>query len=170
MNKDGIPTGLGISKKGKKFRMDIVVCGVRIAESFDTLEEAIKTRNDLFDEAKKGENEALMTKEIVRNEKGEAVIHLKDTDGNISDTIIVDDDKWHELSKYGWHKIHNTNTIRATINTKSVTLSRFLYPNVGSDDRMIHINRDVKDYRIANLKPGSDAEHSHVTSKECTAL
>ena len=44
---------------------------------------------------------------ITRNNDGKAVLHVKNKNGEIIAEPIVNDDRWHELSKYTWIKSNN---------------------------------------------------------------
>lgn len=112
----------------------------------------------MLDAAKKQDEEASgklleehLAKQIQRNEKGEAII-IASQRGKNPITVIVDDDKWHELSLIKWHKCSSKNYIGGLVKGQRVQMHRYLMNC--KDPKLIvdHINNDIHDNRVQNLR------------------
>lgn len=92
-------------------------------------------------------------KEITRDINNNAVIHLRDINGNIVDSAIVDDDLWHSLSNFGWNR-HSINEkyIQATINKKSIKIHRYIMNQYDDDIKVDHIDNNPLNNKISNLR------------------
>jgi hypothetical protein len=102
-------------------------------------------------------------KEITRNKKGQAVITLK----NKYDTVlecIVDDDTWHELTKYSWH-FCNKNYVSGYVKGKRCSMHRYLC-GIDSEYKIDHINNIPYDNRRSNLRYVGDSENGHNKTKK----
>jgi hypothetical protein len=117
-----------------------------------TLDEAIEKLKEYENEVEKiktKENKEHYNKEITRNSKGEAIIFMYNKKKEIIGNTIVDDDKWHDLSLYGWCLFNNY--ARAVINGKKIFLHRYLL-NANEGDIVDHINSIRYDNRLDNLR------------------
>jgi hypothetical protein len=119
-----------------------------------TLDEA---KNDLekiykkIEEIEKEKENCFNTQQIKRNELGIAIISI---DNKLD--VMVDDDKWYELSKFKWH-ITKAGYIR---NSKLGMMHRYLM-NATSDIIIDHKNGIKHDNRIDQLRPATPGENSH---------
>ena len=138
-------------------------------KSFKCLEEAILCKKQCLDELEKikQENEKIYNlKPITYNKEGIPYIKVKLGGQDIYYDCLVDEDKWHELSKYNWYL--DNRYVKAKINKKNILLHKYIYnkykPEINLKNKQVdHITGNDKlskrlDNRISNLR--------HVTRSE----
>lgn len=132
-----------------------------------TLEEAevfkAKFLQEIEDD-KKQASELVEPKEIVRDTDGNAIIIIKNNIGEVIQNVIVDDDKWHEMSKMSWSK--GGSSFQSFIGGKMQTMRNYLFPNLTSDDLVRHVNNNKNDFRMSNMVTSSATEISHNSKKK----
>jgi len=143
-----------ISKnKENTYRVRITYNGNNFISFEPTLDKA-KDKLKLFEKEieniKLKEKEEHFKKPIIRNELGQAIIiEIKIENGEIKN-IIVDDDKWHELSLFKWRFDKHGYAI-VDINKKTTYMHSYLL-NTSKGDKIKHINKNKYDNRIENLE------------------
>ena len=121
---------------------------------FDTVADALKDRNKKI----KKEEKLLLSKPILRNKKGKAIIELHNKYKVKVAETIVDDKDYYKLKRYSWW--FNTNTyVVGKINKKSLLLSRFIM-NCPKNKIVDHINGNRLDNRKSNLRIITRAENA----------
>jgi hypothetical protein len=133
-------------------------------KTVEEAEEALKEINIKIDLLKNNDEKEHNNKEITRNEDGYAVINICDKNKKIIGYTIVDDDKWHELSKQKWCFKNDNTYVQGRINNKTITLHRYL-KNAKDGDVVDHINKISYDNRINNLRLSTNAQNSYNKSK-----
>lgn len=132
---------------------------------YTTVNEAmqqIQVIKEKIENIKKYEEEEHYKKEITRNENNQAVIKIF-SNREIKE-CLVDDDKWHELSKLKWY-LEKNNYIQATIHNKQVFMHRYLLNP--SDNKIVdHINNIRYDNRKHNLRIISRSANSQNKKKK----
>ena len=104
----------------------------------------------------------MKNKQITRDIDNRAIINIYNEDKVIVGHTIVDDDKWHELSRSSM-SFKNEDTYVMINNTK-LTLHRYLL-NANEDQKVDHINGNGLDNRIENLRFCTDTGNSHNKNK-----
>jgi hypothetical protein len=135
--------------------------GKKFYGSSESLEEAKKILdgfNNQITIMKVQEDSDHLSKEIKRNADGHAIINIYDINSNKIDDVIVDDDKWHELSLYTWAKTGNY--YQTDVNYKKITMHRYLM-NAITGDVVDHINGNKCDHRIQNLRVTNMSVNNH---------
>jgi len=145
------------------FQVKITYNGKDYCRNAKTINEGIIRRDEILkeiDEIKKKEIEDHNNLEIVRNDKGDAIINAT---GGI---IIVDDDKWHECMKYKWYKSEGTyKTNIPGVRGEKLRLHRFIM-NAQSGDKVTFVdNKNKDDFRVKNLQFSSSSQISHQANK-----
>jgi len=144
----------GITKKGTKFVAVLYYQNKRYhIGTFETVKEAEEAYN-----SQKNELIPDITTEIKRNINGIAVIYtLNNTE------ILVDDDKYHNLSKYKWQIINGYAFVQ--IQNKSVLMHRYILDPTPTDI-IDHINGNRSDNRIDNLRISNHSLNNHNKKKD----
>jgi hypothetical protein len=125
-----------------------------------TIEKCIEGLNEILDEIneiKIKEEKEHKSKEIIRNEKGQAIINAK---GGIA---IVSDNKWYDCMLHKWYK--SEGYYKTTINKKKIKMHQFVM-NAQEGDKVMFIDiKNKDDIRNENLKFGSSSEILHNSTK-----
>jgi len=132
-------------------------------ESIKDAEEKLKEYQKEIENIKLEEDKEHNSKPIIRNEKGEAVLTIKNIKGEIIEYIPVSDERWHELTKYSWHKKGNY-----YVNGNNVRLNRYLM-DAKPGQIVDHINNDkntVNNNKIENLRINTRNGNSHNKKKK----
>jgi hypothetical protein len=90
---------------------------------------------------------------ITRNNDGFAIIKISNKE------CIIDDEKWHELSKIKW-RIEKSGYIQTNINKIPILMHRYLL-NPDKNSIVDHINNNRHDNRLCNLRIVSHAVNAH---------
>ncbi len=123
----------------------------------NTVEEAIKELEILTEkvnELKKNKEIEHNNQEISRDEKGNAIIYLNKDKTKYT---IVDDDLWHELSKYSWY-LRYDNYIVCKINSKMVRMHRYIL-NAPKELNVDHIDNNPLNNKKENLRLCSQSQN-----------
>jgi hypothetical protein len=103
-----------------------------------------------------------LSKEITRNEDGEAVIYLYNKDKEKIAETIVDEELWYELSKIGW--CLSQGYISGSIDKKNTRLHRYLKD--APDDKFVdHIDGNPLNNKKSNLRLADEKENSYNKNK-----
>lgn len=121
---------------------------IQILEKFKKTIEIIKA-NELLEHNKL---------DILRNIEGEAIINIYNKKKEVINSIIVDDDKWHEFSLHKWN--NGDGYVFSKINGKSIRMTRYLL-NAPDNVQVDHINNNIHDNRITNLRLATDKQNSY---------
>ncbi len=138
---------------------------IKYQKCFNSLEEAKKCLElfkDEINDTKIEQDKEHYNKEIQRDDNNNAIIPIYNKNKEFINNIIVDDDKWHDLTKYNW--CSRRNYIQGIINGKNVLLHRYLL-NAPDDKLVDHINGNTFDNRLCNLRLVTNAENNYNLSK-----
>lgn len=153
-----------ISIKTKKYKFWRIV---------KTLELALETREEFFAEIAKKEKEEedeRNSREIIRNEQGQAIIQIND-----ELECVVDDIAWHHLVQFQWKCINTysgfTDYPSARIEGKIIYLHRYVYAKykgeIPDDLTVDHIiPGNIFDARINNLRLATKQLQGHNRNKQ----
>lgn len=144
-----LPTGVNLH--GKKYQ---VQCQGKCLGTYSTISEA----EEIYVNYKKnlktvGENI------ILKNDNEDYIIKTKS--GN---DIIVDIDKYSDLSMYTWY-LNKDGYATGTINNSKILMHRYI---IAPDKNQIidHINHNRIDNRVSNLRISDNSRNSHNVSKQ----
>ena len=164
----GLPANIFYSKNGKRFKVIITIDKTPYSKTVDTLEDAIDKLQEFKDTAK---TKRLSNKVITRNSDGVPVIKalVPNTikSGNpIYLDMLVDEDKWYELSEHPWN-LNPDGYPTASINNQTVRMCRYLM-KAKEGESVSYRNRDKHDLRMQNLVIATRGQISHAcnSSKE----
>lgn len=133
--------------------------------NIDAAKEKLEFFKNEIKQIKQREKAEHLKKPIVRNEKGQAILNIHNTNGNVVETVPVDDDRWHELTQYHWSR--SLQYYQSVINGKSVLLHRYIM-NAKDGEVVDHINdngRTVNDHTSQNLRINTNSGNSHNRKK-----
>ena len=149
-----------ITKHYNKYIVEVTIQGQPKKFRTEILEEAIKVRDEYL-KLKKSLEMKDEPQEIIRNKDGIAIIPIRNTDGEIYDEVLVDDDKWHDLIKYTWRKWGN-NYVTDGVSDKPITMHKYLKPIDDDNEnlKIYHHNGLYNDNRLNNLYVSN---HSAIT-------
>jgi hypothetical protein len=146
-----LPSGITKLSTGL-YRVDKVVNGERRQVSFQALEDALQRLN-IYEQNIKDFNEEQkrlhFLKPIIYNGKHEAVIQVTNKKDEIFE-LIVDEDKWHELSQYAIHRAADGDFM-TSINAKAVRIANYILPPANDGDVITIKNGNKNDMRRDNL-------------------
>ena len=159
------PTGISPRKSGGW------VVQVRYGPNF---KKAFETKNyteavqklaefqEILQRVKLQEIEDYASTPILRNNIGQAIIQVKDRE------IIVDDSKWHELSRYTWNikDAYVKTEIYIGDDKKCVSMHRLLMNVCGKKCIIDHKNQNKNDNRISNLRIATHGENNHNVNRK----
>jgi hypothetical protein len=133
--------------------------------SFETLEEAVKFREQSLAAIENSQDESKEVAPILRNCDGVAIIPMR----NSSSEVLVDDDDWHRLMQWTWHQNQNGYAARGErtcTGRVTILMHRWLL-NVEERGVLVdHINRQRVDNRKANLRRASYGLNAHNKSRK----
>jgi hypothetical protein len=130
---------------------------------YDTLDEAEAQKALYFSEKAERKKQEILQQPITYDEEGYAYVPLKSRAGVVS-KIIVDPEKWHELSFYTW--CNREGYAQTNINKTSITMHRMLLKGPIID----HINGNKLDNRLCNLRVSDCLRNAHNRTKSKTAI
>lgn len=152
-----------ICKSNGNFHVNIAHNKVKYTKCCKTLEDAeriLKTFKEQIDvEKERIKNQKV---EISRNDKGEAVIYTYNKQKEINGFAIVDDDKWHELSKLRWWM--REGYVRSQKGREDISMHRYIV-KAESGQVIDHINNIKHDNRISNLRINDIVGNNHNRKK-----
>lgn len=152
---------ISISYKKKKFRS--------YHKRLEDAEAQLAIYKKEIEKLKEADDNNHNNQEILVNDEGQAIIPIKNKDGEVVLNAIVDHDKWHELMKYNWRTC-SSEYIFANMGDKVVRMHKFLLNNDDKDLVIDHINNVRYDNRLSNLRIVTHSNNSHnVTKKEGTS-
>ncbi len=157
--KDSLPKN--IIKSNNYFKVSIIYNSKLYSKNYiKTLDEATKILEKFKEEILIVKQDELIEHnklQILRNEDGYAIINIFNDKKEITNSTIVDDDKWHELSLIRWC-MSADNYAFAKINGKNIRLSRYLL-NAPDNIHVDHINNNIMDNRVINLRLATDTQN-----------
>jgi len=115
--------------------------------SYNTLEEAIRKKEEALEEIEKEKEEGIMNMPMLVNEDEIPVIEI---DKNGKKVLVkVDEDKYYDVMHYNWHL--DRGYVVGIVNGKPIRLSRYVM-NYYGEGRIDHIDGDKLDNRISKLR------------------
>lgn len=163
-----LPNGIYYEKNRYSVRITVNKKMKRFG-TYKTLEEAIEFREKKVKELKILQNS--IKKPILRNDDGFAIIELFNCKKEKTAEAIIDDDLYHEITKYRWYLNNHDYVMGRGESKKLVGLHRYIM-NYYGDDFVDHINNNPLDNRRENLRivtakqnSQNKSSHSNSTSK-----
>lgn len=102
------------------------------------------------------------SQKITRNDKGEAIILIKNRMG-VKLECIVDDDNWYYLMNYSW-SFNKMKYVFSYIDGKRRSMHKYLL-KIPEDKKVDHINRRPYDNRKSNLRSATNSQNGHNKTK-----
>jgi hypothetical protein len=158
--------------KNKTYKIQRTYNKKKFSSIHSTLDEAklqLEIYNKEIEDMKKNEEKEHNNKEITRNLDDLAIINIYNRNKEIAGAVIVDDDKWYELSKIRWTFKNDKKYVSGCINGKTITIHRYLM-NAPEGIPVDHINQNGLDNRIGNLRLITDSANSHNRKKQTNSL
>ncbi len=152
-----------------KYNCSVQRKGKRIHKcAIDTLEEAIKVRDDLIIQLNLEAEKQKIPDLKFRNEKGEIIIYLRNKHRQILNETIIDEYLWEELTQYNWY-LSNKGYVMGYPDKKHMPIHIYLYlkyigiiPDGMSID---HKDRNPMNNKIENLRLGTPSLQVHNQNK-----
>ena len=139
-----------IFKNGKKYIFRIKLNNKNyISSVFDTIDKAVKHRDEYLKKQNDINNKIIIPKIIIRNENNDCIIEIFKNKKRIGETI-VDKENYNDLIKYKWC-LNTNNYISGSINGKKTLLHRYIM-NYTGENYIDHINNNSLDNRKCNLR------------------
>jgi hypothetical protein len=168
--KRDLPDNIFYTKNNSIYACIIYKKKIYKSDSTESIEDAIKYLDKFkiqINQVKENEEQEHLSKEITRNSDGNAIIYIYNIKKEIVAETIVDDDKWHQLSKYNWN-LTKDNYIQGNTNKKTQSMHRYL-TNPEKGIIIDHINNNSLDNRMINLRPATPKQNSYNASKKKNA-
>lgn len=163
--KRALPKFIRENKFGS-YIIQLVYKGIKYQATLKTLElaqEKLKEFQNIIENIKQKELIEHKNLEIIRNNKGDAIIFIRSKDKTIIDEIVVDDDKWHNLIKYGWYK--SNNYFVANVDGANKYIHRFIM-NATEDVIVDHRDRNPNNNKVSNLRFSNSILNNHNREKK----
>ena len=158
-NKDAKnPYRVCVAYKKKKF----ATCMPTLETALEKLEE-FKALIEIIKEIELKEHN---NREIIRNEDGNPMIEVKNVKGEVIDSFIVSEDRWHEVMRYKWSQ--SNGYFAARFGNQSIKIHQFLMNiKVNESDviRIDHIDKNPKNNTTDNLRISDNGKNSHNKTK-----
>lgn len=144
-----------IIKKGKSYQVNIMFDNQRFIETRPSLEEAVEALKNIKISIEKMQEEKDTehnSKEILRDENGNAIIQIKNNKNNVVDNVIVDDSMWHKLMKHSW-SVCKEGLYKTSIDSKTVMMHKYIKLGVEQDKKtkVIHIDGNVRNNKARTV-------------------
>jgi hypothetical protein len=165
LDKDGNELPMHITFVKDKYKIQLTYKKKRFYSIHSSIKEAILQldiyKKEIKEMEEKEEKENIQ-KQILRNDEGFAIINIYNEKKKIVAVSIVDDNKWHELSKFKWYL--GNNYAQAYIKRKKQFMHRYLM-DAKINEIIDHNNNNSLDNRISNLRPATPAQNNYNKSK-----
>lgn len=149
-NGENLPKGIYLEKNRYSVRASVDKKQRRFG-MYDTLEEAIKVRNEKLKEIEDIQTNKILGKPILRNENGQVIIELFNKKKEKTGETIIDENIYYDVIKYNWYLNNHGYVIGRGEDKKLVLLHRYIMDYSG-DNFVDHINNDPLDNRKENLR------------------
>ena len=156
----------GISKSGpNRFRVMLTYNKNIYSQLVSSLEEANAQLAEFKRDIESLKNEERLrqfSKPILCNEKGQAIMEIKNIIDEVIDTTIVPHDRWHELTQWRWSKTHDK-YYKGSADGKEVRLHRYLM-NAKPGEIVDHINKNgdtTNNNSMENLRLITHSANAH---------
>jgi len=143
-----LPTCITYARDKKRY---VVMVNKKHVGIYNSLEEAVKVRDENKKELQDKQTEERLNKQVLRNEDGLAIIQLFNKNKEKVNEVIVDDETYYELMKYKWWYSGSGYVAAQLDNKKSILMHRYLLDYTGKDV-VDHINGNKLDNRKSNLR------------------
>lgn len=161
----------GVRQRSGRFQATIQVDRKYITlGTFATVEEAAAAYNQKAMEVQADRQTQHVNRMITRNSKGQAIIRLHDKQGKVTGETVVDDEKWHELTKSPWF-LHPSGYAQGYVNNKTTQMQRLLCP-APSGYKVDHIDCDKLNNTMGNLRVASNSDNGQnvMKRKGCSSV
>ena len=143
-----LPQNIRLTKYGKyQVRINCKHYGY-----YNTLEDAIKVKENVLNEIETNKLNSILSKPILRNESGDCVINI--TSNNVDYEMLVDEDNYYDLMQYG---ISFTGGYAK--NGKLGYIHRYIM-NYSEEHYIDHINGNKLDNRKSNLRLATSQQNN----------
>lgn len=142
------PLPIGIRKEGNKF--DVCFGSKRIGYT-NTVEEGVALREKAELEYNNLKKQELLSRPILKDHKGRCYFLIKDNH------ILIDESNYYDIIQYSWHL---GDYVKACINGKEINIHRYVTKCDDPTKEVDHINRNIFDNRIKNLRVVTPQQNS----------
>lgn len=160
----------------EEFYYEVYLYRKKYTESFSTLEEALKRKNEKITQIQELHIQKILNeeknKEITRNEKGDAIIYLYNKKGEKVGEAIVSEEIWLEIDRYPWH-LNEDGYAGGYVDGENILMHIHIfkkYINPELRETVDHINLDTLDNRLSNLREATRSLQSHNRAKSEDAI
>ena len=138
-----------------------------IVSTLEEAEEKVKHIEKEIQEIIQKEKEEHFKKPIVRNEKKQAIVIIRNKKGEKIDETVVSDECWHDVTQYSWSKKTNEDYYAAHIAGKKVLLHRFIMKAKPTEiiDHRNENGNTTKINTFENLRVNNPGGNSHNRKK-----
>ena len=158
-----------IKKKITSYEVTIIYKGKKFNKTVSTLElaeEILLGFQNEIQKIKDAEIKIHYAREIMRNEKGIAIVPVKNDKGEIIDYFMVDDDCWHDVMRYPWCQ-QNKGYFQSRINGKLCMIHHYIYGKIVPKGKLIdHWDKNSWNNRSKNLRLSDFSGNGHNKTKK----
>lgn len=149
------------------FHVTITYNKIKYKKTVSTLDCAIKQLEIYkkeIEQVKEVEKDKHYKLTIIRNEKRDAILPVKNIKGIIIDNLIVSDNRWHDCMLYTWSK--NKNYFRATVDSKMTKIHHYIMGVSGDQILVDHIDHNPNNNKDDNLRLSNSVNNNHNRTKK----
>jgi len=150
-----------IVKTGNYFQVHIAYKRVKYSQGAQTLEgaiEKVKEIHAIIEKRKQEDKAKHFSREIIRNDSGDAIIPTRYGD------LMVSDDRWHDCMQYTWSKTREY--YRTIIDGKMVKLHHYIMGVSGDSVLIDHIDHNPRNNKDDNLRLSNSVNNNHNRAKK----
>ena len=150
-----LPTGIHIKTSTSQYVVDVTYSEMgkipkRVFNDYKDAENHLKEIKSMINDYNKKKEETHRSVEIERNDNGDAIIKV----GKM--TIIVDDDKWHDLKKKTLSQDKENVRIYDEVSRNRISLREYIRPDLkpltDTHNYLSHFDGNFSNYRYDNIK------------------
>ena len=159
-----LPKNIAITKYGK-YNCKVQRNGKIVFKSgIDTLEEAIKIRDEMIENLEKEINSIAVLKIPKKSPDNNNIIFLKDKNGKILDETVVDGNLWLDLIQYSWY-LSSRGYVRGHPPGEPTSIHIYMYKKyigeIPDDYTVDHIDCNPLNNTLANFRLADASLQSH---------